>query len=286
MAGRAGNPMVGVMTASWTEDRLEIEGTALPARIYRPAMPLRPTPLVLHLHGGCFTDGDLDCSAKICQIMAEAGAVVVSIDYPLAPEHPFPAALNVSFKALGRLYDERAKWAGRGARLFVAGEEAGANLATALSLMARDQQAPPLAGQILLSPMVDPSLCSGSIHAAAAGAAGCKWADGWQLYLGSADRAAHPYAAPLGSRRLGGVAPALIVTADDCPIRDESFAYGKRLREGGVTVECHLLEGTNCSNQSMDEAIEAAPLWEGVLRDLFSTFLAANAAAPVRTVRA
>ncbi|WP_428029028.1 alpha/beta hydrolase [Ancylobacter sp.] len=286
MAAKADIAMVGAMTALWTEEMLEIDGTALPARVYRPGAPLRPTPLVLHLHGGCFTDGDLDCSVRVCQIMAEAGAVVVSIDYPLAPEHPFPAALNVSFKALGQLYAERAKWAGRGARLFVAGEEAGANLATALTLMARDQQAPALAGQILLSPMVDPSLCSGSIHAASAGASGCKWADGWHRYLGSADRAAHPYAAPLGSRRLGGLAPALIVTVDDCPIRDESFAYGERLREGGVTVECHLLEGTDCSDQSMDAAIEAAPLWEQVLRDLFRNFLAENSAAAIRTVRA
>lgn len=286
MAGNAGNLMVGVMTVLWTEDRLEIEGTVLPARVYRSRTPLRPIPLVLHLHGGCFTDGDLDCSAKVCQLMAEAGAVVVSIDYPLAPDHPFPAALNLSFTVLGRLYADRAKWAGRGARLFVAGEEAGANLATALTLMARDQQAPPLAGQILLSPMVDPSLCSGSIHAAAAGAAGCKWADGWHLYLGSADRAAHPYAAPLGARRLGGLAPALIVTADDCPIRDESLAYARRLAECGVAVESHMLEGTECSSGSMDAAIEAAPVWEGVLRDLFRKFLAENSAAASRTIRA
>lgn len=279
-------PVVGAMTATWTEARLDIDGEALAARVYRPAVPLRPAPLVLHLHGGCFVDGDLDCSAHLCRIMAEAGAVVVSIDYPLAPEHPFPAALNLSFKALGRLYAERAKWAGRGARLFVAGEEAGANLATALTLMARDQQAPPLAGQILISPMVDPSLCTGSIHAASAGASGCKWADGWHLYLGSADRAAHPYAAPLGSRRLGGLAPVLIVTSADCPIRDESLAYAERLRAGGVSVESHLLEGTNCSNQSIDAAIEAAPAWETVLRGLFSTFLAEHSAAPLRTIRA
>ncbi|GLK74000.1 alpha/beta hydrolase [Ancylobacter dichloromethanicus] len=286
MAVKADIAMVGAMAALWTEDRLEVDGAALPARVYRAGVPRRPTPLVLHLHGGCFTDGDLDCSAKLCQILGEAGAVVVSIDYPLAPEHPFPAALNLAFAVLGRLHAERARWAGRGARLFVAGEEAGANLATALTLMARDQQTPPVAGQILISPMVDPCLSTGSIHAAYAGAAGCKWADGWHLYLGSADRAAHPYAAPLGSRRLGGIPPALIVTADDCPMRDESFAYARRLAECGVAVESHLLEGTECSAASMDAAIETAPAWEAVLRDLFRKFLVENSATPVRTVRA
>ncbi|MCK0207641.1 alpha/beta hydrolase [Starkeya koreensis] len=274
------------MTALWTEEKLEIGGTALSARVYRPGAPLRPAALVLHLHGGAFTDGDLDCSACVCRLMTEAGAVVVSIDYPLAPEHPFPAALNLSFAALGRLYAERGKWAGRGARLFVAGEEAGANLATALTLMARDQQAPPVAGQILLSPMVDASLCTQSIHAAVAGAAHCKWVDGWHLYLGGAEHAAHPYAAPLGSRRLGGLAPALIVTSDDCPMRDESFAYARRLRDCGVVVESHMLEDADDASLGMDAAIEADPHWETVLRDLFRKFLAENSAAPVRTVRA
>ncbi len=91
---------------------------------------------------------------------------------------------------------------------------------------------------------------------------------------------------PLGSRRLGGLAPVLIVTSADCPIRDESLAYAERLRAGGVSVESHLLEGTNCSNQSIDAAIEAAPAWETVLRGLFSTFLAEHSAAPLRTIRA
>ncbi len=282
--------MVGAMTALWTEDRLEIDGAALPVRVYRGRASVRPTPLVLHLHGGCFTNGDLDCSAKVCQLLSEAGAVVVSVDYPLAPEHPFPAALNASFAALGLLHAERVKWAGRGARLFVAGEEAGANLATALALMARDQQAPPIAGQILISPMVDPRLASGSIHAAAAGAAGCKWADGWHLYLGSADRAAHPYAAPFGSRRLGGVAPALIVTVSDCPMRDESLAYARRLGECGVTVESRVLdvpaEEPDPLPDSLDASIEAIPQWEAPLRDMFHQFLAEQSATPVRTVRA
>jgi acetyl esterase/lipase len=282
--------MVGTMTALWTEDRLEIDGTALPIRVYRAAASMRPAPLVLHLHGGCFTDGDLECSVKVCQLMAEAGAVVVSADYPLAPEHPFPAALNVTFAALGQLHAQRSKWAGRGAKIFVAGEEAGANLAAALAMMARDQGAPPVAGQILLSPMIDPSLCTGSIHAAEAGAAGCKWADGWHRYLGSADKAAHPYAAPFGSRRLAGVAPALIITCSDCPMRDESLAYARRLAESGIAVETSVLEAPAESpdetDTSMGANIDASPQWEAPLRELFQNFLAEHSASPVRTIRA
>lgn len=274
------------MSALWTEDRLDLDGAALPVRVYRAGTPVRPTPLVLHLHGGTFTCGDLDCSALICRTMAEAGAVVVSLDYPLAPEHPFPAALNVSFAALDLLHRQRARWAGRGARLFVAGEEAGANIATALTLMARDQHGPPIAGQILISPMLDPCLASHSVRAAAAGEVGCKWADGWHFYLGSADKAAHPYAAPLGSRRLGGVAPALILTSDDCPMHDESLQYGERLGRCGVPVQSHVVrESPDWPPDGPPDAASLPP-WAQALLPLFTTFLTAPAHAAVRTVQA
>ncbi|MDR6950926.1 acetyl esterase/lipase [Ancylobacter sp. 3268] len=273
------------MSAQWTEDRLELDGAALPVRVYRTGSSGRPAPLVLHLHGGTFTCGDFDCSAMICRAMAEAGAVVVSLDYPLAPRHPFPAALNVSFAALGLLYRQRAQWAGRGAKLFVAGEEAGANIATALTLMARDQHHPPVAGQILISPMLDPCLASGSIHAAEAGAAGCKWADGWHSYLGSADKGAHPYAAPLGARRLGGVAPALIITSDDCPMRDESLDYVHRLQGCGVPVESHVV--ADASDWPEDNPNAAGlPPWAQDLRPLFASFLAGRSVAVAETVQA
>ncbi len=121
------------------------------------------------------------------------------------------------------------------------GEEAGGNLAAGLALMVRDQRSPALAGQILLSPMLDACLATESVRLAEAGPVGCKWADGWHQYLGTADKACHPYAAPLGSSRLGGLAPALIVTAEDDPMRDESLAYAKRLRASAVAVQEHML---------------------------------------------
>ncbi|QIB35851.1 alpha/beta hydrolase [Ancylobacter pratisalsi] len=272
------------MSNSWTEARLDLDGTMLPVRVYGTDSALRPTPLVLHLHGGSFTSGDLDCSATICRTMSAAGAVVVSLDYPLAPQHPFPAALTVSFAALELLHRQRAKWAGRGARLFVAGEEAGANIAAALTMMARDQHHPPIAGQILLSPMLDPCLASKSVHAAEAGAAGCKWADGWHFYLGSADKAAHPYAAPLASRRLGGVPPALIITSRECAMHDESLEYASRLGAFGVPVETHVIDDLP-EEPSVPSGAASEPPWAQQLLPLFTTFLAAPPAA-FRTVQA
>ena len=103
------------------------------------------------------------------------------------PQHPFPAARwRRAFQALDWLHAQpRRTGSSRKSGLFVAGEEAGGNLAAALALMARDQQAPPLAGQILLSPMLDPCMATCSIRQAEAGPVGCKWADGWHQYLGS-----------------------------------------------------------------------------------------------------
>ncbi|WGD30211.1 alpha/beta hydrolase [Ancylobacter sp. WKF20] len=277
------------METHWQERTLDCGGTPRQVRVYAPASPAsapnRPKTspaIVLHLHGGTFTCGDLDCSVAICRSLAAAGATVVSLDYPLAPEHPFPAALNVSYAALELLHRQRTTWAGRGARLFVAGEEAGANIATALTLMARDQHHPPIAGQILISPMLDPCLGTGSVRAAGVGEAGCRWADGWHLYLGSADKAAHPYAAPLGSRRLGGIPPALIVTSDTCPMRDESVAYGRRLTECGVQVEAHVVR------EEGDPVLPGTelPLWAHNLTSLFTAFLAGGCVPAAATIQA
>ncbi|MFN3673945.1 MAG: alpha/beta hydrolase fold domain-containing protein, partial [Bosea sp. (in: a-proteobacteria)] len=122
----------------------------------------------------------------------------------------------------------------------VAGEEAGGNIAAALALMARDRLGPALAGQILLSPMLDPCLGTCSLREADAGPVGCHWADGWADYLGSPDKAAHPYAAPVNASRLAGLPPALLISAQDDPLRDEAATYAARLLEAGVVTLHHI----------------------------------------------
>jgi acetyl esterase/lipase len=260
---------------NWTESSLRIGGDAeLKVRVYRAAGTPRSAPLVFHLHSGAFVAGCLACGEQVASLIAKAGATVVSADYPLAPEHRFPEALNLTFAGLRTLHKERAKWAGRTSPLFVAGEEAGANIAAALALMARDQGGPPLAGQILLSPMLDPCLATRSIREANAGSVGCKWADGWHFYLGRADNGAHPYAAPLGSRRLQNLAPALVVTAEDDPLRDESVAYAKRLSACAVDVREIVLPGPTNWPDALGENANAEPGWMGPVGRLVSEFLA------------
>jgi acetyl esterase/lipase len=272
---------------NWTEETIQVEQD-MTARIYGKEPGPRSAPLVLHLHGGAFVGGSLDSGRTVSRLLADAGAVVVSVEYPLAPAHQFPHALQASYRALSCLRNSRADWVSKKSGIYVAGEEAGGNLAAALALMARDQQGPPLAGQILLSPMLDPCMATCSIRQAEAGPVGCQWADGWHQYLGSADKAAHPYAAPLGSSRLAGLAPALVLTAQDDPMRDESLSYARRLRESGVAVQEHVLAGpTGWPNalafweRSFDrlEAYlrERAPreeAWTTAVRDHFVEFFA------------
>jgi len=193
--------------------------------------------LLLFMHGGSFTSGSAESAAARSALLAEAGADVVSLDYPLAPEHPFPTGLSAAFDALQAIAAKPAKLTGSAqTALFVAGEEAGGNIAAALALMARDQHAPKLAGQLLISPMLDPQLGSASMREGECGGCECIYAKGWQAYLGDGIRADHPYATPLNATRLAGLAPALVLSIAGHPLNDEARRYAAALREHGGTA--------------------------------------------------
>jgi acetyl esterase/lipase len=266
------------MPVNWTEETIGSGPQALRIRIYRPERDRAPV-VVLHLHGGTFIDGSLEKGLIVPTLLADAGAVAVSIGYPHAPKHRFPHALQVAFGALKWLHKNRTRWASRKSRLLVAGEEAGGNLAAGLALMARDQQMPRLDGQILLSPMLDPQMATCSMRRAEAGPVGCKWADGWHEYLGSAEQASHPYAAPVMSSRLAGLAPALVLTAEDDLLRDETLCYAQRVRAAGVNVDEHVLPaptGWPCALSGT--ALVDAP-WMATVRKCFAAFFSQTLAA-------
>ena len=212
----------------------------LKARLYK-RKPAAGAPLVLHFHGGAFVDGDLDSGACMARLLADVDAVVVSLAYPLAPQHPFPQAVEAGYAALEWLYKNRTKLAGAGARVFLAGDEAGGNIAAAVTLVARDRDHPPLAGQILVAPMLDPCVGTASLRASMECGTQCKWADGWQRYLRGPMDAEHPYAVPAQARRLAGLPPTLILSAEDDPMRDEALAYGKRLQAANIAVTSGVL---------------------------------------------
>ena len=249
-------------------DAIPVAGLpALPMRLHGARRPGAPTPVVLHLHGGAFVGGDLDSGESLAQLLAQAGAVVVSIAYPLAPEHPFPVALEASYVALQWIARKRLRLGGAGAPLFVAGEEAGGNLAAALALGARDRGEPRLEGQILVTPMLDPCSAMPSKRAATGGDVSCKWSTGWSQYLRKPMDAEHPYAVPAHASRLGGLPPALVLAGEDDPMRDEARAYAERLRQAGVVVRTALVPATGWP-QSLEAPPHSCPCEQAVIGHL------------------
>jgi acetyl esterase/lipase len=265
---------------NWREEILDCDAAGpVPVRVYGCADAHRSPPLVLHLHGGRFLGGSLASGEPVAVQLARAGAIVVSADYTPANEKPFPSALHFAFDVLSALRQRCAKLADRKSFLFVAGEEAGGNLAAGLSLMARDQMPDTLRGQILLSPMLNPCMATESFRAETASDQ-CRWADGWNRYLGSSAKSCHPYAAPAFCRRLAGVAPALVITAQDDPMHDESLDYARRLREAGVPVRQHILTRRTGWPGSYTGRTDIERDWEETMFGDFAAFFHETGALP------
>ncbi len=217
-------------------------GQEVAVRLYGSKKTGEASPLVVHFHGGAFISGDLDNGCTVAHLFEAVGARVVSVAYPLSPAHPFPQPLEIGYGVLQWAFKHRARLAGKGAQVYLAGEEAGGNLAAGVCMMARDQRHPPLAGQILLSPMLDPCVGTPSLRAATGEATDCKWAQGWCQFLGSAYAAEHPYAVPSAAQRLAGLPPTLVLVGQSDPMRDEALAYAARLEAAGLSVARHVFD--------------------------------------------
>ena len=256
--------------------RIELAGRApVQARIYGDKVA-GGGPLVLHFHGGTFVCGDLDDGRMVARLLAASGAVVLSLAYPLAPKNPFPGAIEVGFDVFEWLFKNRTKLAGKGARIFLAGEEAGGNLAAAVALIARDRGHPPLAGQLLLSPMLDPCVGTESLRKATADdGMHCKWAEGWAKYLGRPKDALHPYAVPSASLRLGQLAATLVVVGQDDAMRDEGLAYAARLRDAGNTVTSIVLPSAAGWEESLAQGASGECPCEVTVKQHFREFFSA-----------
>ncbi len=250
------------------------------ARTYGKRSPGVASPLVLHFHGGTFDCGSLDSGGHISRLLAAAGAVVVSLAYPLAPKYPFPQPIEVGYAVLQWLYKHRVRLAGKGAALFLAGEEAGGNLAAAVAVVARDRGLPPLAGQILVSPMLDPCTGTASQREATTSDSECRWAKGWREYLSCPLDAMHPYAVPGSSLRLTQLPPALVLVGGDDPLRDEAQAYAGRMRAAGVTVSHYVLPGASNWPQALSEA-EVCAACSSTVQPHVARFFEASVTKPV-----
>jgi len=220
---------------------------SLPVRLYHPS-PGQSLPLVVYFHGGGWVVGDLEIVDKPCRALANtSGCVVASVNYRLSPETKFPGPADDCYAATKWLADH-AQAVGADARFVaVAGDSAGGNLAAAVTLMARDRGAPVLSYQVLLYPVTAPAegTQSASYQQNAEGylltKGSMEWF--WNHYLASADDGKDPYASPLYASDLSRLPPAMVVTAEFDPLRDEGLAYARRLQEAGVTVKSSHYEG-------------------------------------------
>jgi acetyl esterase len=219
----------------------------LPIRIYTPEGE-GPFPLVVFFHGGGFVYGDLESHDALCRGIVNASQqVVVAVDYRLAPENPFPAAVNDCYEAAKWVYENAAELNGDASRLSVAGDSAGANLSTVVSMLAKDKGGLSISKQVLIYPVTDsynPEKYesykeNGSGYFLTTEHIGLYST----LYVQNKEWNLHPHAAPMNADDLSGLPPALVITAEFDPLRDEGEAYAEKLKEAGVPVKLRREEG-------------------------------------------
>lgn len=225
--------------------RIPGPGGELRVRIYTP-FGTGPFGVCLYFHGGGWVLNSVDTHDDLVRrLTAAAGCVFVSVDYRLAPEHQYPAAVEDGYAALQWVAEHAAEFHADSARLAVAGDSAGANVAAVACLMTRDRGGPPIRQQVLAYPITDCDLDRGSYQENADGyfltRGQMQWF--WDLYCPDVARRREPYASPLRAESLAGLPPALIFTAEYDPLRDEGDAYAAALQAAGVPVTLRRLDG-------------------------------------------
>jgi acetyl esterase len=243
-----------------TVDR-SIPGPAgdIPVRIHWPA-GAGPFPALVFFHGGGWVVGDLDTHDVTCRSLTnQAGCVTVSVDYRLAPEHKFPAAVEDAYAATRWVADHAAELGVDPRRVAVGGASAGGNLATVVGLIVIERGGPRLAFQLLIYPVTDAALDTPSARAITSddyplSRADMEWF--WRQYLrDDADRA-NPYASPARAKSLAGLPPALVITAEIDPLCDEGERYAAALQRAGVPARFTRYEGVTHGFVGMEAVLD------------------------------
>jgi acetyl esterase len=256
-----------------------IAGGTLQGRHYAPADPGGPHPLLVYYHGGGFTYGDLDTHDGVCRLLCRhAGAHVLAVDYRLAPEHPFPAAVEDARAALGWAFSAASELGADPERVGVGGDSAGGNLAAVVSQLSRSYGGPAPVLQLLIYPATDFSRRRRSRELFGEGflltESEMQWFEA--NYLGEdRSRALDPLASPLLAQDLSGLPPALVVTAAFDPMRDEGEEYAQALWAAGTPVALRRFPGfihgfiaaAGVSRACRDAVIEIA----GAARAMFAS---------------
>jgi acetyl esterase len=287
LSPEAGREVVAAMTpmlddpqpvASVENRRIAGPAGEIPLRVYTPEGK-GPFPVLVYFHGGGWVIGDLETHDDMCRRLTNgAGCVVVSVDYRLAPEHKFPAAVEDAYAATKWVAEHAGEINGDAGRLAIGGDSAGGNLTAVVTQLARDQKGPHLIFQLLIYPAMD--------FTATEMVSRLEYSQGYALitedmdwftdhYLNSREDYLNPLASPMLIKSFEDLPPALIITAEYDPLRDEGEEYGHKLQEAGVSVTISrydgLIHGFFRMPKVMDKALEAVAEASQALRDAFSS---------------
>jgi acetyl esterase len=251
-------------------------GGDIPIRIYTPAGGSAPRPGIVYFHGGGFVIGNIDSHDPTCRSLANlVEAVVISVDYRLAPESRAPAAAEDCYAATKWVAENAASLGIDAGRIAVAGDSAGGNLTAVTALLARDRGGPALKFQLLIYPVTDCTLSQPSMEENGEGylltAAAMRWF--CDHYLGATFDAKDPIVSPLYAGDLSGLPAAHVITAEFDPLRDEGEAYAERLKEAGVPTTVKRYDGLIHGFFGMSMVIDAARAAIGEVAGIVKTGL-------------
>lgn len=238
--------MSGVTT---TEQTITQDGQSVKIYIMKPEHITGKPGVLLFIHGGVWIVGNYENHQRLLRdLVVGSGQVGVFVEYTSLPEARFPTQLDQSYAALKWVAAHADEFGADGSRTAVAGNSVGGNMAAALSIMAKDRNGPKISLQVLMIPATDASVDTGSYHEYGEqrflARAFMKY--GWDLYAPDAKTRDNPYVSPLRASidQLKGLPPALVITAENDPLRDEGEAYARKLKEAGVTVAAARYNGT------------------------------------------
>ncbi|HET9142237.1 alpha/beta hydrolase [Actinophytocola sp.] len=255
-AGGTGEPVHEVI-----DRRIPGPDGELPIRIYRPCDTAEAMPTLVYFFGGGWTLGSIETSDAICRILANlVPCQVITVGYRLAPEHRFPAAVSDCYAATRWITRNAGEVGADPDRIAVGGDSAGGNLAAAVTLLARRDTEAPLVAQVLVYPNTDyrgetPSMREND-DPALFNRRSVAWY--WKNYLSTPDDGRDPLVSPLLADDHSGLPPALVITAEYDPLRDEGERYAERLRAAGVPVEATRYEGMIHGFYAMAASLDAA----------------------------
>lgn len=220
-------------------------GGQIPLRIYSPFLE-GTHPVLVYYHGGGWVIGNIESHDSLCRQLAnQSQCIVISVDYRLAPEHKFPAAVEDAYAAVQWVANHAEEIHVDAHRIAVGGDSAGGNLAAVVCLMAKKESSPSIAFQLLIYPATGMSSDTNSHKENGEGYFLTKDLMTWftSCYIQSVEDLDNPYVAPLKAQDFSGLPPAFVLTGEFDPLRDEGEAYAEKLRNAGVCVESKRYEG-------------------------------------------